>query len=245
MSRSNNTEIRNPAKKFFEWDGENGGFRYYDKDKIHAKGEKGERVHVPLPFKFLVLDTLSTIKGYSDADKSGYWCNEVRDLQTEIMTVKNKKGICAKGLYADVINDRNCTGSKYSQSVYIGYFEDKQLVICNIQIVGAALGAWIDFRKKAKIYEGAVCVPEMVEGTKGKNVYKIPVFKMFASSKETEEKAKELDKELQKHLFNYFAKNKPEVQEQIVEHTSELHQENVPEEIGMESFPGDINEAPF
>ena len=42
MSRSNNTELINPAKRFYEWNGDKGGFRYFDKQL----GEKGERIEV-------------------------------------------------------------------------------------------------------------------------------------------------------------------------------------------------------
>jgi len=204
MSRSNNTELKNPSTRFLEWDGDKGGLRYYDK-------EKQERVSVPIPFTFLVLDTLSCIKGYSDADKSGFWSNEVRDLKTETIVVRNKNGQCEKGLYENVINSRNCVGAKYSQSVYMAFFDDKKnLVIGNIQMMGAALGAWIDFRKKAKIFESAITIDGMTEGKKGKTVYKIPVFKTTPVSKETDEKAKALDVELQNYFNLYFAKNKNE-----------------------------------
>ena len=64
MSRSNNVELKNPATRFFEWKGETGGFRYYDKEIDNEDGTKGARVQVSLPFYFLVLDTLATVKGY-------------------------------------------------------------------------------------------------------------------------------------------------------------------------------------
>lgn len=209
MSRSNNTELINPAIRFYEWNGDKGGFRYFDK----ALGEKGERVEVPLPFKFLVLDTLSTIKGFDDVDKSGYWCNEVRDLKKDIMTVRNKNGICAKGLYEQVSKDRNTVGSKYCQSVYIAFKEGKTLIIANIQMMGAALGSWIEFRKKNKIFDGAISVETMIEGIKGKTVYQIPVFKKIETSPETDQQAKELDTELQTYLGLYFKRNSEQVAE--------------------------------
>ena len=212
MSRSNNIEIKNPANKFFEWKGE-GGFKYFDK----SKGEKGENVNMPLPFTFLVLDCLSTIKGYSDADQSGFWSNEVCDLKTEPFTVRSKKGICAKGLYDAVISDRRINGAKYCQSVYIGYLDGQDLVIGNLQLTGAALSSWIDFRKKAKIYEGTVKVAKWIDCKKGATNYTTPVFEMLEVKPETDEKAKVLDKELQAYLTLYFAKNKEQVIETVHE----------------------------
>lgn len=212
MSRSNQIEIKNPSTRFFEWKGE-GGFKYFDK----SIGEKGKNVDMPLPFTFLVLDCLSTIKGFSDADQSGFWSNEVRDLKTEPFTVRSKKGICAKGLYENVIADRRIIGAKYCQSVYIGYLDGQDLVIGNLQLTGAALSSWIDFRKKAKIYEGAIKVAKWIDCKKGATNYTTPVFEMIAVKPETDEKAKVLDKELQAYLTLYFAKNKEHVNEPVDE----------------------------
>jgi len=197
MSRSNQTEVVNPAKRFIEWKGSKGIFSYYDK-------EKEENVEMPLPFTFIVLDTLSTIKGYSDSAGSGFWSNEVRNTTKDKMTLRNKDGVVAEGLYQEIKGHRDATGAKYSQSVYIAYFEGKDLVIGNIQIMGAALNAWIDFRGGNDIMKGAVTVKDKVEGKKGATVYQIPVFEMKELSAETEAKAIELDKELQSYLSEYL-----------------------------------------
>lgn len=214
MSRSNNTENPNPARRFYQWVGDKGGFRYFDK----SLGEKGENVYVPLPISFLVLDTLSTIKGFDDATQSGFWSNEVKDIRREVLTVRNKSGVCAKGLYEQVITDRNCTGAKYCQSVYVGTKEpDGTWIICNIQMTGAALGAWIEFRKKNKIFEGGILVDEMLDGKKGATKYKIPVFKKIDVATDTEEIAKGLDQKLQAYLKTYFERNREAIIQEHVE----------------------------
>jgi hypothetical protein len=223
MSRSNNTELTNPAKRFYRWDGDKGGFQYFDK----TRGEKGERVAIPFPFRFMVLDTLSTIRGYNDAENSGYWSNEIRDIKKDILTVKTKSGECCKGLYEEVITSRYCSGAKYCQSVYIAVKEDDgPLVVCNIQMVGAAVGAWIEFRKKNKVLDGAVVVESFIEGKKGKTVYQIPVFKKIEVTEETERIANDLDKELQTYLDKYLAKTKQEIADKHIE-----------EKATTESFP--------
>ena len=154
MSRSNNTEIINPSTKFLKWDGENGGFKYWDK-------EKEKNISIPFPFTFLVLDILVTIGGYSNDDKSGFWANEVRRIAKDELTVRTAKGVQAKGLYNDIKNDPNLNGAKFCQSVYIAMYDDnKELVIANIQLTGAALSAWFDFKKKTKVYEKAVHISE-------------------------------------------------------------------------------------
>ena len=198
MSRSNNTEIKNPAKYFLEWMGETGGFKYYNK-------ETKEQIPIPLPFKFIVLDTLSTIKGWSDADQSGYWSNEVRDLKKESFTVRTKKGIVEEGLYADI--HPRMAGAKYCQSVYILMKEGDAYIMANIQIHGAALGSWIDYRKKNKIYEGGIQVKTFIDAKKGKTEYKIPTWEAIPVSEESDALAKDEDKKLQEYLKAYFERN--------------------------------------
>lgn len=208
MSRSNNTNLINPATIRYEWNGESGGFKYFDK----SKGEKGERVHVPLPFTFLVLDILSTIKGYSDNLKCGFWSNEIRNTKTDELTVRSKRGIEAEGLYQTVIANRGIVGAKYCQSVYIAvYNEKRELVIANLSLVGSALSAWIEYRKKNDVYKGAIKVGDMIEKKKGKTVYFEPVFTPVDVKPETDAKAKELDAELQKYLTSYLSRNKEQV----------------------------------
>lgn len=238
MSRSNNTEVKNPAVKFFQWEGEKGGFKYFDK----SKGEKGENVHIPLPYKFLALDTLSTIRGWDDSAGSGYWSNEVRNIKTDILTVRNKNGICATGTYDQVLANRACSGARYSQSVYVAYKGEEGLEISSIQMMGAALGSWIEFCKKNKIYQGAIEVSEMVEGKKGKTVYQIPVFKKIETSEATNEIAKDLDKELQEYLTKYFNSKKVEIDEDSKhdiylseeEQSAKEYESRIPKETSLE-----------
>ena len=95
MSLSNITESTNPCTRWLEWQGSEGKLKYWDR-------EAKENVYVKLPFKFLVLDILSTVKGFDDSSQMGYWANEIRDTRTDILTVRTKQGIRAQGLYADV-----------------------------------------------------------------------------------------------------------------------------------------------
>lgn len=210
MSRSNNTEIINPAKFFYEWVGSKGCLKYFDK----SKGEKGEQVFVQLPFTFLVLDRLSTIKGFSDADQSGFWSNEIRDIKKERFTVRTKKGIVATDYYSNlspVLNEGAC----YSQSVYIAVKDDKgEFQICNFAIHGSAIGEWINLCKGKDIYKYAVTIASAAPMKKGVTNYFIPVFKLSQNvSPDTETKAVELDKQLQEYLSAYFNRTKSEQQE--------------------------------
>jgi len=202
MSRSNQIEIINPSKYFFEWQGSTGKIKYFDKNK----GEKGEQVILPLPFSFLVLDKLATIKGFSDEDSSGFWSNEIRSIKDEKLTVRTKKGIYEQAYYPELKSTGK--GAKYSQSVYIAYKDGNELVLANFQIFGSAIGAWIDLCKGKDIYKYAITISGATAAKKGATNFFIPEFKLSAViSPETEAKAIELDKTLQDYLNAYFKRN--------------------------------------
>lgn len=273
MSRSDNQNSLNPSKLFFQWNGNDGGFFYFDKNM----GEKGERVQlltydydndkllelrknngfdkkgvqIPLteeqvrstilkknPFRFMVLDTLSTIKGFDEPNKSGFYSNEVRDLKTEILRVKNKNGVVYEGLYENL----NVAAAKYGQSVYICYKLDGKYEICNIQMVGAAVSSWIEFVKKNRdvLSKGAICVEDFKQGEKGGTKFQSPVFKKILASPEAEAEALKLDAELKKYLTAYFSKNHSEKQ------VEEIHKEVVKDEtITDAKIPYDDNTDEF
>ena len=211
MSRSNNTEIISPAKRSYEWVGSTGCLRYFDKNK----GDNGERIDVKLPFTFLVLDRLSSIKGYSDADKSGFWSNEIRDIKKDILTVRTKKGTVATGVYSSLAPILN-QGACYSQSVYIAIKENNEMVIANIAIHGSAIGEWIDLCKGKNIYKYAITIASAKPMKKGTNHYFAPLYKLNPKiTEETEQKCIELDKQLQEYLTISLNRNKTEQQENL------------------------------
>ena len=197
MSRSQpNDKPINPSSRFFEWNGQKGVFKFYEK-------EKKENFEVPFPFIFLVLDELSTIKGWSDSDQSGLWSNEVKNIKNETLAVRSKKGLQIEGTYENIKG--KVSGADYCKSVYIAYKNDaKELVIGNIAMQGACLNAWIEFSKGKKVQEGAVRVEDTTEGKKGSITYKMPNFVQFTPKPETEEAATGLDVKLQEYLKAYF-----------------------------------------
>lgn len=203
MSRSNNTELENPSTRNFTWKGSEGKLVYWDS----TKGDKGENVEVKIPFKFLVLDELACIRGYSNAMESGFWSNEIRKINEEALKVQTSKGVMAQGLYnkGELISTKNTTGAKYCQAVYIGYFEGGELKLGKLLLTGAGLGSWFEFRKKnKKIYEVAIAISSFTEGQEGAVKFKIPTFVTLKVSDETKDKANILDVELQKYFVDYF-----------------------------------------
>lgn len=260
MSRSNPNEMSerptNPSVRFIDWDSDNKQFKYYDK-------ETKQNVPIKLPFSFLVLDTLATIKGWSNESDSGIWSNEIKNIKTDILTVMTKKGVEAKGTYEQIKG--KVSGSKYCQSVYIAYPENKVWQIANIQMKGAALGSWIEFcspdkksgNKRPDLLNGAVQVKSTEEGKVGKIVFNKPVFTYIETvPAEVQEKALVLDKELQEYLVKYFAYiksmegSKSETTESAVkpniEFTVPPTRSNVKiEETVSDVVPDDFNDMPF
>lgn len=201
MSRSEPTGAASPANRFFEWSAERGDLQYYNK-------ETKENVSVKLPFGFLVLDEVSQVGGGTKVQGKfdGYWSNAVKDLNSQIITVKSKGGIVAQGLYAD-LKDRK--GLHYVKGLYVAYYDDdKTLQIGYIKFKGSSLGAWFEFCKSHRdIYKGAFVIKsksEVINGDKGD--YYTPVFSHKNDiTPETESAAIELDKEVQKYFKAYFA----------------------------------------
>lgn len=190
-------KLSNPCKKFIEFKGGDGVFRYFDK----SKGEKGENVEIPLPVKFLVLDELSTIKGWNEALKAGIYSNEVHDLQAEDLTVrcfKQKGGVTGK--YSEIKESIMEMGGKFCKSVYAGMIskDGKSLELCNFQIMGAALKPWIESSIDKSSF--AVVVKELGSAKKGKVTYSFPIFQSENVSTELIEQAVEMDKSLQRFL---------------------------------------------
>ncbi|AXH74765.1 MAG: hypothetical protein [Bacteriophage sp.] len=223
MSRSNPTnEIANPANRWFEFSGKNGVIKYYDK-------EKEEKMELKLPFTFIVLDTLATIKGWNDPSDSGIYSNEVRDITKDVLLVKSFKGPqIAEGFYRDIKNTIIANGGHYSSSVYIAYAYNNIFQIGNIQFKGAALNSWVEFTKANRnaIMKQAIVITGYTEGKKGAVTFKIPTFGLREISASTEETAKDLDKELQEYLNVYLSKK------QVVEQVAEV--QNQPTDFSQE-----------
>ena len=212
MSTSNRRQAfaqpqSNPATKFLDWKSNDKCFEYYDK-------EKQEKVSVALPFKFLVLDELHTIKGWNDASSSGIFSNEVKFISKEVMTVKPFKGNeIAKGLYKDIKEKIVAAGGHYVKSIYI-MLEDGSLA--NLQLKGSAVQKWGEFTQKTRnrLPDEWVQVTKAIEGKKGAVKFFTPDFSFERSI--TEDEAMQADEAfniLESYLKTYLAKAEPIVEE--------------------------------
>ena len=220
------TPQSNPATKFLSWKSNDKNFSYYDK-------ESQTNVAVELPFKFLVLDELASVKGWSDSLSGQIVSNEVKYISKEPITAKcyhkNVKGEStsteiASGIYKDIKEKVNSAGAKYHKSVYV-MLEDG--TIANIQMKGAVVQQWGNFTQKTKsrLPDEWVIVEKHVDGKKGAVKFTTPEFKFERSLSESEaEQADEAFNELESYLKTYLSKT-----EVIVDNTiddEELEEEH-------------------
>lgn len=205
MSRSRPQEnTPNPCTRWFEWGGADGTIKYYDK-------EKKENVVVGEKFTFIVLDQLSTVKGWHDPSQSGITSNEVRDTRVEPMSVRSfKGGAIAEGLYKEIRDRVNSAGGKFTTNIYIAYKDGADLKLGSLQFSGAALSAWMEFHKccRADILKQAVTINGSDEGKKGSVTFKTPKFSLTNIAEDTNEQATAIDIELQKYLDAYFKRTR-------------------------------------
>lgn len=214
--------IKNPATKFLSWKSNEQSFSYYDKDIAESlKGQSEEtikekaNVKVRLPFKFLFLDQLQYVKGWSDALSGQIISNEVKTVSDQELNVicyhKNNKGeatktTIAKGLYSQIKDAVVSAGAKYHKSIYI-MLEDGTLA--NIQLKGASVKEWGDFfnRSKKRLADEWIIIDSTKAGKKGAVKFFTPEFKFERSLSESEaEQADSVFDELDAYLQQYLKK---------------------------------------
>lgn len=221
MSRSNKT-VENPADKFFEWDGKNGYVKYWDK-------QQEKEIEVDMPFHFLMLDTLTTIRGFHKKSDSGIYSNEVRSLN-QILKVKTSQGhLVAEGIYDNIKDTIKASGGKFAKSVYIAYNEDGQMKIGNINFKGASLSPWIELEKEVGrrgLEEKAVVITGSTHEKSGDIEFEIPVMKIRDVKPEANQTAIHLDEQLQDYLEKKVdAVDIPESETTDVSHDEPINQD--------------------
>lgn len=199
LSNGGNGNSTNPCKRYYEWSGSEGKWFYYDK-------EAKQKVFIDEAMYFIMLDELTTVKGYSDADGCGIFANEVKDQQTEELNVRVFNGgkTIAKGVYANIKDAIKTAGGKYCKSMYVALIstDGKEVELVNFQFFGSSVSPCIDAQIKA---DGSiVTLKGNVAKKKGSNNYFEPVIKVSEDKKDAVIKlAMELDKELQVYLGAY------------------------------------------
>jgi hypothetical protein len=208
MSRSNPNEngTPNPAVRWFEWNGEHGTIRYYDK-------EKKETIDVGSDFTFLLLDQVGSVRGWHDSSDSGIYSNEVKDTTQDVLVVKSfKGGTLAEGLYRDIKDRVGSMGGQFVANCYIAFKNGGGLAIGSIKFKGAALGAWMEFEKAHRnaLYDGTITIHDYTEGKKGRVIFRVPGLKLTGVSPDAKATAIALDRRVQQFLAAYLRRNKRE-----------------------------------
>lgn len=217
MSRSNPTDhLANPAVRWHEWNGELGVVRYYDKD---AK----KTVDLGHDFVFLLLDEMASVRGWHEQSQSGIFSNEVRDTRQDVLLVKAyKEGTLAEGLYKDIKDRVAAVGGQFVANCYIAFKNGTdKLQIGSLRFKGAALGAWMEFRKsnRAALYKQAIQITGYTEGKKGRVIFRVPTMKLRTVSDDTNAQAVALDQELQQFLTAYLTRTKRDQVETVARET--------------------------
>lgn len=239
----------NPSTRWFEWNGEKGAISYYDK-------EAKLTMDVALPFTFILLDELAGIRGWHDPSQSGIYSNEVKDTRQDALIVKAfKGGTLAEGVYRDIKDRVNSLGGSFTTNCYLAYKnEASQLTIGAIRFKGAALAAWMEFRKqhRSDFYTKAVKVDGFTEGKKGRIVFRVPKFTMVDISPDSIAAAVELDKKLQEFLKGYLSRNKKDQTEAVATSTAQHepvnhdnHDNHDMAHVPPAAIPEDYDSIPF
>lgn len=233
-------QITNPATRFFKWKGGDGKLVYWDK-------EQEKEVTVSLPFKFVVLDQLTTIRGWSDKYEGQIFSNEVRSTKRDILYVRAKGGDIASGTYENAKDAIKSAGGKYARSVYIAFEDDGTYKIGNITWAGASVTDWFDMMKRVDVgATGVVLASASNPQKKGATTFFVPVFDSWSIPADTFEVAVELDRELQKFLDEKLSKDNNSVveKEESKNIIDEMMLKDNDDEID-DKKPIDLSEIPF
>lgn len=204
MSRTNPNQTRpsNPAHIFIEWAGakDQGFLFYYDK-------EAKKKVPLKFPFSFMLLDELTTIKGFNDSLNCGIYSNEIRNTLTDTLHVRSfKPGVIITGIYQEIKGAIKLASGKYSKSMYIAIPGKELTVIGNLNLKGISFSAWLDFSKgNSQLYEEGITITGAEPFTNKLGTFMKPVFKITHVTPENNAKAGQLQKELKEYLAAYFA----------------------------------------
>lgn len=245
MSRSNPNENSNPnpASRWFEWNGETGEVRYYDK-------ESKQNEIVGADFSFILLDQLGSVRGWHDPTESGIYSNEVKDTTRHPLIVKAfKGGTLAEGLYRDIKDKIKAQGGQFVANCYIAFQENGSLKMGSLRLKGSALNVWSEFCKanRADLYKKAIRINGFTEGKKGRIVYRTPVLSLVELEGNQDAEALQLDQKLQEYLKSYFnvptrQQSEPVTDAMIDNLEPPPHSDaDAPSDFG---FPGD-DEIPF
>lgn len=228
MSLLDDDRPTNPAKHFINIS--KGTLSFYDK-------ESGENVAVATPFEFIVLDQLSTVKGWSEEQDTGMWSNEVKRTGEQPLNVRTKNGVLASGLWKDIKEKVKADKGYFTAVVYLAAKGRDGLETQALLLKASALNAWVEFTKKTSLKTHKVVLSDWADAKKGSVSYKVPVFTAVEMNETELEEAKNLARELKTYHEGYFSYNPDKHNEDTVQ------KDTVIEDIDDE--PINLDDIPF
>ena len=183
MSRKSEftSSYEKPATMYLEWSSNEKCFKYWN-------NQDKENVLVQLPFTFLVLKEMHTVKGWHDKSQSGIYANEVKNISSETIEVKSfKGGLLAKGIYKEIKEIINNVGGNYVKSIYAMTTTGE---VINIALKGAAVQEWGEaFNKgRSRMADEWITVAAADDRKKGSVKYSVPLFAFNKSLNDVENK---------------------------------------------------------
>lgn len=207
----------NPAQFFLKWNNGSGEITYYDK-------EKKENVILGNNISFLLLDQLSTARGWDQINQCAMIGTEVRNPQFEPITIRIYKdgnsNQIAKGIWKTQLKDQYPVD--YYASLYIVTIIDEKPVLANLQVKGACLANlfeaklrsvdefWITFKKG-----------EMQKNGMAK-WFDLNITKTTETPRIVNDVALDYYNELQDYLDQYLEKEEPKASSNVSNTNSDL-----------------------
>jgi hypothetical protein len=185
MSRKNEfAKAKNPSVKFIGWKSEKKTLTYYDK-------EKKKEIAIVLPFEFVILKEMHTVRGYQDSSNSQIFANQVEFTSSQELNVQSREGgNIAKGLYQDIKDRVKESGGKYVKVLHI---MEKDGTISTIHLKGSAVKVYGDFtsNNRTQIVDKFISVTGANDEKKGKVSYTTPIFELGNEISEKDDKIAE------------------------------------------------------
>lgn len=193
MSLSN-PRSSSPVTRYFRISSSAGNLNYWDK-------AAAAEVIVPLEFRFIVLDSLATARGYHEASGSAIFANEVRS-NTDVLNVRSKTGTLISGGWTEIKDRARALGARYARSLYLAYLDGNEWKLGNLTVVGASASSWFDFEKSGggKDSDPGVALTGFEPRRKGATNYHAPIFNRWTVGESDLQAASALDRVLQDHL---------------------------------------------
>ena len=182
MSRAEQFEKQagkvHPATIKLTWDNTNSTF------KVYNKTTKANTL-ASLPMRFMVIDNYNCITGWCEKTGTSYYSNEIKNVNTEKLTVKAGDTTMCSGLYSELKEGLAANGAKYSESVYV-LFEDG--TVGNIILAGSNCAAWFNFKAEAKanIVKQWVGMGNPQKQKKGSITWSVPEIKLLEAISDEE-----------------------------------------------------------